>query len=123
MSNYHDNGEDLIRESGIPYSIVRPCALTEEPAGAYLIFYQGDNIMGKISREEVARFCVAALSSPYACGKTFEYSFLFIYVCRLKSTVPFNEPYMVDPENPPTEKDYDEYFKNLKEGVTGKEAS
>lgn len=38
-------GEDLVRESGIPYTIVRPCALTEEPAGADLIFDQGDNIM------------------------------------------------------------------------------
>jgi len=37
-------GEDLLRESGIPYLIVRPCALTEEPAGADLIFDQGDNI-------------------------------------------------------------------------------
>lgn len=37
-------GEDLLRESGIPYTIVRPCALTEEPAGADLIFEQGDNI-------------------------------------------------------------------------------
>lgn len=37
-------GEDLVRESGIPYLIVRPCALTEEPAGADLIFDQGDNI-------------------------------------------------------------------------------
>lgn len=34
----------MIRESGIPYAIVRPCALTEEPAGADLIFDQGDNI-------------------------------------------------------------------------------
>ena len=34
----------MIRESGIPYAIVRPCALTEEPAGAGLIFDQGDNI-------------------------------------------------------------------------------
>ncbi|PIA42111.1 hypothetical protein AQUCO_02100162v1 [Aquilegia coerulea] len=65
-------GEDLVRESGIPYTIVRPCALTEEPAGADLIFEQGDNITGKISREEVARICVAALESPYALDKTFE---------------------------------------------------
>ncbi|XP_072999743.1 protein HIGH CHLOROPHYLL FLUORESCENCE PHENOTYPE 173, chloroplastic isoform X2 [Typha latifolia] len=41
---YKLKGEDLIRESGIPYTIVRPCALTEEPAGADLIFDQGDNI-------------------------------------------------------------------------------
>ncbi|XP_068666737.1 protein HIGH CHLOROPHYLL FLUORESCENCE PHENOTYPE 173, chloroplastic [Aristolochia californica] len=104
-------GEDLIRESGIPYTIVRPCALTEEPAGADLIFDQGDNITGKISREEVARICVAALESPHACSKTFE----------VKSVVPFNEQFTVDPENPPPEKDYDQYFRNLKEGITGKE--
>ncbi|CAI9260669.1 unnamed protein product [Lactuca saligna] len=104
-------GEDLIRESGIPYTIVRPCALTEEPAGADLIFDQGDNITGKISREEVARICVAALESPYACDKTFE----------VKCVIPFSEQYTVDPENPPPEKDYDVYFKSLKDGITGKE--
>ncbi|XP_071688251.1 protein HIGH CHLOROPHYLL FLUORESCENCE PHENOTYPE 173, chloroplastic [Rutidosis leptorrhynchoides] len=104
-------GEDLIRESGIPYTIVRPCALTEEPAGADLIFDQGDNITGKISREEVAKICVAALESPYACDKTFE----------VKCVVPFSEQYTVDPQNPPPEKDYEEYFKSLKDGITGKE--
>ncbi|KAF5943930.1 hypothetical protein HYC85_018007 [Camellia sinensis] len=104
-------GEDLIRESGIPYTIVRPCALTEEPAGADLIFDQGDNITGKISREEIAQICAAALESPYACDKTFE----------VKSVIPFSEPYTVDPENPPPEKDYNIYFKTLKEGITGKE--
>ncbi|XP_075091090.1 protein HIGH CHLOROPHYLL FLUORESCENCE PHENOTYPE 173, chloroplastic isoform X1 [Nicotiana tabacum] len=105
-------GEDEIRESGIPYTIIRPCALTEEPAGADLIFDQGDNITGKISREEVARICVAALKSPYACDKTFE----------VKSVIPFSEPFTVDPENPPPEKDYNEYFKTLKDGITGKES-
>ncbi|KAF8642537.1 hypothetical protein HU200_067213 [Digitaria exilis] len=109
---YKLKGEDLIRESGIPYTIVRPCALTEEPAGADLIFDQGDNITGKVSREEVARICVAALASPNAVGKTFE----------VKSTVPFSEPYVIDPSNPPPEKDYEMYFKELKEGITGKEA-
>lgn len=37
-------GEDVIRSSGVPYTIIRPCALTEEPAGAELQFDQGDNI-------------------------------------------------------------------------------
>lgn len=105
-------GEDLIRESGIPYTIIRPCALTEEPAGADLIFEQGDNITGKISREEVAKICVAALESPYACDKTFE----------VKCVLPFSEQYTVDPENPPPEKDYNSYFMSLKDGITGKEA-
>eukprot|EP01018_Ginkgo_biloba_P014949 Gb_08986 [translate_table: standard] len=105
-------GEDLLRDSGIPYTIIRPCALTEEPAGADLIFEQGDNITGKISREEVARICVAALESPYACDTTFE----------VKSVVPFSEPFTVDPNNPPPEKDYNIYFQSLKKGITGKEA-
>ncbi|KAG6419282.1 hypothetical protein SASPL_121498 [Salvia splendens] len=107
---YKLKGEDLIRESGIPYTIIRPCALTEEPAGADLIFAQGDDITGKISREEVAKVCIAALESPYACDKTFE------------SVIPFSEPYTVDPENPPPEKDYNVYFKTLKDGITGKQS-
>ncbi|KAE8728751.1 ras-related protein RABA1c-like [Hibiscus syriacus] len=105
-------GEDLLRESGIPYAIVRPCALTEEPAGADLIFDQGDNITGKISREEIALICIAALESPYACDKTFE----------VKSVIPFSEPFTVDPENPPPVKDYNIYFQTLKDGITGKES-
>ncbi|KMZ70557.1 NADH:ubiquinone oxidoreductase complex I intermediate-associatedprotein 30 [Zostera marina] len=109
---YKLKGEDLIRESGIPYAIVRPCALTEEPAGADLIFDQGDNITGKISREEIAQICIAIMESPYASRKTFE----------VKSTVPFSETFVVDPSNPPPEKDYDTYFKTLKDGITGKEA-
>ncbi|KAJ0977375.1 hypothetical protein J5N97_012849 [Dioscorea zingiberensis] len=109
---YKLKGEDVLRESGIPYTIIRPCALTEEPAGADIIFDQGDNITGKISREEVALICIAALESPYACQKTFE----------VKSTIPFSETYTVDPSNPPPQKDYNVYFQTLKAGITGKEA-
>ncbi|CAL9027811.1 unnamed protein product [Prunus brigantina] len=68
-------------------------------------------MQGKISREEVARICVAALEIPYASGKTFE----------VKSVVPFSEPFTVEPQNPPPEKDYNVYFKTLKDGITGKE--
>ncbi|KAL5555753.1 hypothetical protein UlMin_037989 [Ulmus minor] len=103
-------GEELIRESGIPYAIVRLYVLTEEPAGVDLIFDQGDNITGKISRKEVACICIAALASPYALDKTFD----------VKSVIPFSEPFTVDPENLPPEKDYNIYFKNLKDGITGK---
>lgn len=34
-------------------------------------------LQGKISREEVAKICIAALGSPYACDKTFEVLTLF----------------------------------------------
>ncbi|MEA5620510.1 CIA30 family protein [Cronbergia sp. UHCC 0137] len=65
-------GEDSLRESGIPYTIIRPCALTEEAGGKELIVEQGDNIRGKISREDVAELCVKAIEEPKACNKTFE---------------------------------------------------
>ncbi|MEZ2319902.1 MAG: CIA30 family protein [Microcoleus sp.] len=65
-------GEDCVRSSGIPYTVVRPCALTEEPGGKALIFDQGDNIKGKVSREDIAQLCVEALDLPEACNVTFE---------------------------------------------------
>ncbi len=65
-------GEDAVRESGIPYTIIRPCALTEEPGGQALIFEQGDNIRGKVSREDIAELCVEVLEQPKACNITFE---------------------------------------------------
>ncbi len=65
-------GEDCVRSSGIPYTIVRPCALTEEAGGKALMFDQGDNIRGKVSREDIAELCVQALDLPDACNVTFE---------------------------------------------------
>jgi len=65
-------GEDSLRQSGIPYTIIRPCALTEEPGGKELICEQGDNITGKISRDDVAEICIQALKEHKACNVTFE---------------------------------------------------
>lgn len=65
-------GEDSLRSSGIPYTIIRPCALTEEAGGKELIVEQGDNIRGKISRNDVAEICVQSLKKPKAKNITFE---------------------------------------------------
>ena len=65
-------GEDAVRESGIPYTIIRPCALTEEAGGKALIFDQGDNIRGKVSREDIAELCLQTLEQPKAAHVTFE---------------------------------------------------
>ena len=65
-------GEDSVRESGLPYTIIRPCALTEEPGVQSLIFEQGDNIKGKVSRDAIAELCVEALEQHIACNVTFE---------------------------------------------------
>lgn len=43
--------EDELRASGVPFAIVRPVALTEEPGGMPLVWEQGDTIKGKVSRE------------------------------------------------------------------------
>lgn len=37
-------GENVVRSSGVPFAVVRPTALTEEPAGAELQVDQGDTI-------------------------------------------------------------------------------
>lgn len=65
-------GEDVIRSSGIPYTIIRPCALTEEAGGQALKFDQGDTIKGKVSREDIAELCIQALNLPEAKNITLE---------------------------------------------------
>jgi len=65
-------GEDSVRESGVPYTIIRPCALTEEAGVQALVFDQGDNIKGKVSRDSVAELCIQAIAQPKACNVTFE---------------------------------------------------
>lgn len=64
-------GEQAVRDSGAPYTIVRPAWLTDAPAGGHR-FEQGDRGDGKVSRETVARAAVEALLHPAARGKTFE---------------------------------------------------
>ncbi len=65
-------GEDVVRDSGLTHTIVRPCALTEKPGDKELYFEQGDNIRGQVSRDAIADLCVQAIELPEACNKTFE---------------------------------------------------
>ncbi len=65
-------GEEVVRKSGLPYTIVRPCALTEKPGDKTLLVEQGDNMKGQVSREAIARLCVEAIELPSACNKTLE---------------------------------------------------
>jgi uncharacterized protein YbjT (DUF2867 family) len=70
-------GEDYLRASGLPYTIVRPGGLLNEPAGkGEVIFEQGDRRFGgstlSIAREDVAIVCVQALKYPEAKFRTFE---------------------------------------------------
>ena len=82
-------GEEAVRNSGVPYTIVRPGGLTDEPGGKNtIIFLQGDNHQGSIPRSEVARVLVAALRFPEATGKTFE-----IFAVEGSPSVSFQEQF------------------------------
>ncbi|GAB4820791.1 hypothetical protein N2152v2_007837 [Parachlorella kessleri] len=66
-------GEELLRRSGVPYTIIRPGRLNNGAAGqAELVADQGDKSTGQVTRAEVAAACVAALSDPAAQNVTLE---------------------------------------------------
>ena len=65
-------GEEAIEASGLAYTIIRPCALTENPGNKILYAEQGDNMKGQISRDAVAELCIQAMNLPEAVHKTFE---------------------------------------------------
>ncbi len=67
-------GENYLRGSGLPYAIVRPGELVDEPGGTKsLELGQGDALHGSISRETVAEVCIAAcMTDSIARELTFE---------------------------------------------------
>lgn len=68
-------GEEAVAASGIPYTIVRPGGLSDDPGGMQtIIFEQGDTQSEGIwiTRADVARVCVAALADEAALNKVFE---------------------------------------------------
>ena len=67
-------GEEVIRSSDLTYTIVRPCALTEQPGDKLLYVEQGDNLRGQVSRDSIAELCIQAMHLPNAVNKTFEVS-------------------------------------------------
>lgn len=72
-------GENYLRASGVPYTVVRPGGLTATPGGEQGVkAYQGDKLgdgktaPGSIPRADLATVCVRALGNPDAVGKTLE---------------------------------------------------
>jgi len=68
-------GEDALRASGVPYTIIRPGGLTNAEAGkSAFVLEQGDKVTGQttIARADVATACVQALKHPEARNRTFE---------------------------------------------------
>ncbi|MFG2823116.1 SDR family oxidoreductase [Kitasatospora sp. NPDC048365] len=65
-------GEDAIRRSGLPYTVVRPSWLTGGSGGTGVRLEQGDTGDGEITRQDVADAVVQSLYSPAARSLTFE---------------------------------------------------
>ncbi|KAK9817293.1 hypothetical protein WJX72_012294 [[Myrmecia] bisecta] len=66
-------GEDLLRGSGLSYTVVRPSGLYNGPGGQHkLLVGQGDELSGRVSRADVADVCIAALRLPQAHNVTME---------------------------------------------------
>lgn len=68
-------GEDALRDSAVPYTIVRPGGLANSPGGVTGVrAFQGDDLRnaGRIPRADVAAVCLAALGNAAALNKTFE---------------------------------------------------
>jgi len=66
-------GERLLRNSGLGYTVVRPGTLIEEPGGnKALVFDQGNRITMSISCADVADVCVKALHDEEARNKSFD---------------------------------------------------
>jgi len=68
-------GEDTLRASSVPYTVVRPGGLVNGAGGEQdIVFEQGDGVseQSTITRADVARICVEALKYPEARNRTFE---------------------------------------------------
>lgn len=66
-------GEQSVKGSQIPYTIIRPGGLSDTAGGKMGVrATQGNYRRAMIPREDVAKVSVAALKNPAAYGKTFE---------------------------------------------------
>ncbi|KAL6205098.1 hypothetical protein ACLB2K_022362 [Fragaria x ananassa] len=84
---YKKMGEDILRNSGLPFTIIRPGRLTDGPYTSYdlntllkatagqrraVLIGQGDTLVGEVSRLVVAEACIQALDIECTEGKIFE---------------------------------------------------
>jgi uncharacterized protein YbjT (DUF2867 family) len=66
-------GETVLRKSNLPYTIVRPGGLKNTSGGRRIITVgQGDQMLGMLSREDLAEVCLQVLDHPQTHSTTFE---------------------------------------------------
>lgn len=64
--------ELALEETKLPYTIVRPGGMTENPGGGGVLLRPSIDTVGRIARADVATIMIAALARDDARGKTFE---------------------------------------------------
>ncbi|XP_058199207.1 sanguinarine reductase-like isoform X2 [Rhododendron vialii] len=84
---YKKMGEDFVRNSGLPFTIIRPGRLTDGPYTSYdlntllkatagerraVVVGQGDKLVGEVSRLVVAEACIQALDIEFTEGEIYE---------------------------------------------------
>ncbi|GAB4835262.1 hypothetical protein Ancab_000171 [Ancistrocladus abbreviatus] len=84
---YKKMGEDFVRDSGLPFTIIRAGRLTDGPYTSYdlntllratagerraVVIGQGDKLVGEVSRLVVAEACIQALDIKSTEGEIFE---------------------------------------------------
>ncbi|XWS28340.1 hypothetical protein CRYUN_Cryun25bG0060100 [Craigia yunnanensis] len=84
---YKKKGEDFLRDSGLPFTIIRAGRLTDGPYTSYdlntllkatagqrraVLIGQGDKLVGEVSRLVVAEACIQALDIEFTEGKIYE---------------------------------------------------
>ncbi|KAJ4845976.1 hypothetical protein Tsubulata_000785 [Turnera subulata] len=84
---YKKMGEDFLRNSGLPFTIIRPGRLTDGPYTSYdlntllkatagqrraVVIGQGDKLVGEVSRLVVAEACIQALDIEFTEGQAYE---------------------------------------------------
>ena len=67
-----EKSEEFIRGCGINYTIIRPGGLSDKELPGKVSFGEGGKISGMVSRQEIAKVCVDALSTPSMKNRTFE---------------------------------------------------
>ncbi|KAA8549841.1 hypothetical protein F0562_001525 [Nyssa sinensis] len=84
---YKKMGEEYVRNSGLPFTIIRAGRLTDGPYTSYdlntllkatagqrraVLIGQGDKLVGEVSRLVVAEACIQALDIEFTQGETYE---------------------------------------------------
>ncbi len=72
LMRFKKQGEDALTASGVPYTILRPTALWDQPGGQHgiALLSRGLAVNAVMCREDVAAVMVQALSTANAAGKT-----------------------------------------------------